>query len=74
MQNNFGEAIRNNIGVKDGMYNAIWAIFKDKVIIPGETVEEQHNLCPRDDWCPPSGNPPKITMRKNVQHMSSWNS
>ena len=31
MQNNFGEAIRNNIGNRDNMYNAIWAIFKHRV-------------------------------------------
>ena len=69
MQNNFGEAIRNNIGDKDGMYNAIWAIFKHMVINPGETLEEQHNLCPRDGWCLFWKSPQNYIEKKGLPHV-----
>ena len=51
MQNNFGDAIRNNIDNRDGMYNAIWAIFKHRVRNDEETLEKQYDLCPRNGWC-----------------------
>ena len=51
MQNNFGEAIRNNIGNRDNMDNAIWAIFKHRLRNDVESLEKQHDLCPRNGWC-----------------------
>ena len=46
MENNYGEAIRNNTGSK-----AIWAIFKHRIISKDESLESQHDLFPRDGWC-----------------------
>ena len=51
MQNNFGEPIRNNIGNRDNMDNAIWAIFKHRLRNDVESLEKQHDLCPRNGWC-----------------------
>ena len=51
IQNNYGYAIRNNVGNIDNMYNAIWAVFYHSIIQPSMNLDEQHDLCPRQSWC-----------------------
>ena len=53
MQNHYGSAIRNNSNDKDGMHNAIWAIFKHMIRSDGESLKQQHYYCPqtKDTWC-----------------------
>ena len=51
MQNNFGEAIRSNAGNRDGMYHAIWTINKHMIRNDDETLQQQHDFCPRNGWC-----------------------
>ena len=51
IQNNYGEAIRNNNSDKVAMYNAIWAIFKHRIRNDDEPIVSQHDLCPRASWC-----------------------
>ena len=50
MQNNFGEA-RSNAGNRDGMYHAIWTTNKHMIRNDDETLEQQHDFCPRNGWC-----------------------
>ena len=51
IQNNYGYAIRNNVGNIDTMYNAIWAVFYHSICQPSMKLDEQHDLCPRQGWC-----------------------
>lgn len=50
-QNNYGAAIRSNIGNIKGMENAIWAGFKHVIKDPDVPLEVQHDLCPKYGWC-----------------------
>ena len=51
IQNNYGAAIRSNVGSIDAMYDAIWALFKHTVVDSALSLEQQHHLCPRNGWC-----------------------
>ena len=51
MQNNYGYAIRGSVGDAVAMKNSIMAVLKHSVEESGKTLEEQHSLCPRNDWC-----------------------
>ena len=51
MQCNFGDAIRANTGDRQGMFNAIWAIYKHRIRNDDESLDVQHDNCPRDGWC-----------------------
>ena len=53
MQNHYGSAIRGNKGKLDQMHDAIQAILKHMVKEEGKSLEEQHDLCPKDNltWC-----------------------
>ena len=53
MQNYFGTAIRENVGNKDGMKKAVWAIYKHVIRNDNESLEKQHDFCPKskDTWC-----------------------
>ena len=61
IQNNYGEAIRNNAGDKKSMYKDIWAIFKHRIVNEKESLAVQHNLCPQDKWCKYWNNPIEYT-------------
>ena len=51
IQNNFGYAIRENVGDPVPMADAIMAGLKHSVEESGKTLKEQHSFCPRNDWC-----------------------
>ena len=53
MQNNYGSAIRKNKGKLDQMHDSVQAILKHMVQEEGKSLEEQHSLCPKDNftWC-----------------------
>ena len=51
IQNNYGEAIRKNVGDLEGMYNSIWAICQHRIIDDSKSLADQHSLCPRKEWC-----------------------
>ena len=51
MQNHFEEAIRKNSGNLEAMRRAVWAVLKHMVRNDTETLEEQHDYCPKDGWC-----------------------
>ena len=46
-QNCFGTAIRENIGYKDGVKKAVWAIYKHMIKNDNEGLEKQHDVCPK---------------------------
>ena len=53
IQNFYGQCIRNHIGDGEGMKNSIWAIFGHMICDDTQSLDEQHNLCPKDNesWC-----------------------
>lgn len=51
IQNNYGYAIRGNVGNQSAMKNAIMAVLKHTVIEKDVSLDDQHSLCPKDDWC-----------------------
>jgi len=51
IQNNYGEAIRKNVGNLEKMSDAIWAIYHHRIIDSSRPLAGQHSLCPRKDWC-----------------------
>ena len=53
MQNNFGFAIRNNVGDKKKMNDAIWAVYHHSIKNSEEPFAAQHRYCPtsNDTWC-----------------------
>ena len=51
LQKYYGQAIRGNVGDKEAMKNAIWAIFCHCISDDKKTLEEQHSRCPRESWC-----------------------
>ena len=44
IQNNYGYAIRNNVGNIDTLYNAIWAVFYYSICQPSMNLDEQHDV------------------------------
>ena len=51
MQKYYGEAIRGNVGDKDAMYNAVWAIYHHCIKSDTDSLDQQHAFCPKDGWC-----------------------
>ena len=51
MQNHFGEAICKNSGNLEAMRQDVWADSKHMVRNDTETLEQQHDYCPKDGWC-----------------------
>ena len=51
IQNYYGQAIRGNIGDKEGMKKDIWAIFEHCIRDESAPLDQQHTFCPKDGWC-----------------------
>ena len=51
LQKYYGQAIRSNVGNKEGMKNAIWAMFDHCITDDTKSLDEQHAKCPKDGWC-----------------------
>ena len=53
LQNYYGAAIRQNVGNLRIMQDAIWAIFYHTIKASNETLDVQHQYCPKGSksWC-----------------------
>ena len=53
LQNYYGAAIRQNVGNLRKMQDAVWAIFYHTIKASNETVDVQHQYCPKGSksWC-----------------------
>ena len=51
IQKYYGQAIRGNVGDKEGMRKAIWAIYNHCICDENQSLDEQHSFCPKDGWC-----------------------
>ena len=70
IQNFFGQAIRRNTGDQAGMKKNIWAIFHHMIINDKESLEIQHDLCPKKDtWCKFWANKENYSEKNRLPHV-----
>lgn len=69
MQNHFGEAIRKNSGNVKQMKNVLAAVFHHMVKNDNNTIETQHQYCPKNDWCKFWNNRDQYNNDKRLPHV-----